>query len=219
MKKEHVFRGVIYVTGILVLALGIMLTTKTGLGVSPITSFPFAISTVTGIPMSVMVFVVYFITMVMQIFIRGKNYPLKDLLQLPMSFFFSLFLDMFERVLNSVFPMTFDRLWQNLLLLAVAIVLCGMGVFMMLSMKLIVNPPDGLFHTISEVYHKDLGTVKNVMDITFVSLSASVDLIFGGRLTSVGLGTVLAMIFIGRTVGLCDRLFRKKFRALAGIED
>ena len=51
MKKEHIWRGGIYVVGILILALGIVLTTKTGLGISPITSLPFAISTASGLPM------------------------------------------------------------------------------------------------------------------------------------------------------------------------
>ena len=218
MKKEHIWRGGIYVVGILILALGIVLTTKTGLGISPITSLPFAISTASGIPMSVMVFIVYACALALQFLIRGKNYRIKDLLQLPMSLFFSVFLDLYERAFNAIFTVAFDKLWQNLLLLAVAIVLCGVGLFMMISMRLVVNPPDGLFQTISEVYHKDLGLVKNIMDISFVLTTIAVDLIFSGRLVSVGLGTVIAMIFIGRTVGLCNRLFRKKVCALAGIE-
>lgn len=217
MKKEHLWRGGVYVAGILILALGIVLTTKTGLGISPITSLPFAISTASGIPMSVMVFIVYTCALALQFLIRGRNYRIKDLLQLPMSLFFSLFLDLYERAFNAIFTVAFGRLWQNLLLLAVAIILCGAGLFMMISMRLVVNPPDGLFQTISEVYHKDLGLVKNIMDISFVLCTIAVDLIFSGRLVSVGLGTIIAMIFIGRTVGLCNRLFREKMSALAGI--
>ena len=71
--------------------------------------------------MSVMVFIVYTCALALQFLIRGKNYRIKDLLQLPMSLFFSVFLDLYERAFNAIFTVAFDKLWQNLLLLAVAI--------------------------------------------------------------------------------------------------
>ena len=42
--RRRMFRGVIYALGMLSLALGIILSTKTGLGVSPIASSSYAIA-------------------------------------------------------------------------------------------------------------------------------------------------------------------------------
>ena len=46
MKKTMFFRSLFYIIGLLVLALGLTLNTKVGLGVSPIISVSFSISTI-----------------------------------------------------------------------------------------------------------------------------------------------------------------------------
>ena len=48
-KKTRPARPVIYVVGLLILALGQALNTKTGLGVSPLTSVPYTLSLITGV--------------------------------------------------------------------------------------------------------------------------------------------------------------------------
>ena len=44
-----------------------------------------------------------------------------------------------------------------------------------------------------------------------------IDLIFGTLFTSVGLGTVVAMVVIGRAVSLFDWLFKEKMLRSAGM--
>ena len=44
MKKETLYRGGFYLAGILSLAFGITLSTRAGLGISPITSFAYALA-------------------------------------------------------------------------------------------------------------------------------------------------------------------------------
>lgn len=48
MNKKMVNRIIIYVAGLLVLAIGIILNTKAGLGVSPIISVSYSISQING---------------------------------------------------------------------------------------------------------------------------------------------------------------------------
>ena len=48
MNKKMVNRIIIYVAGLLVLALGVILNTKAGLGVSPIISVSYSISQING---------------------------------------------------------------------------------------------------------------------------------------------------------------------------
>ena len=46
MKKSTTFRWIFYAGGLLILAMGIILNTKSGLGVSPIISVAYSISTI-----------------------------------------------------------------------------------------------------------------------------------------------------------------------------
>ena len=60
MKKPFtLYRIAFYILGCICLALGITLSTRTGLGVSPIISMPFAISSIWGLNFAAMTFVVY----------------------------------------------------------------------------------------------------------------------------------------------------------------
>ena len=83
MKKEWIWRLLIYTAGMAVLAAGITLNTKTGLGVSPIISIPFTISTIWHTDFGMTTFVIYFIFVGIQLALKGKNWLI--LLQAPIS--------------------------------------------------------------------------------------------------------------------------------------
>ena len=56
------------------------------------------------------------------------------------------------------------------------------------------------------------------LDLVCVAIAVAVDLVFTGRLSSVGIGTFIVMVFTGRVVYVFNRFFRKKLVKLAGLE-
>jgi uncharacterized membrane protein YczE len=108
--------------------------------------------------------------------------------------------------------------WQKLILSVLGAVLVGVGFAVMVNMQIIPNPPDGLIFEVSEATGKDLGFWKNAFDISFVILAGIMDMISGGKLISIGLGTVIAMLITGRVVYLCNRSFCRKLVKLAGLD-
>ena len=94
----------------------------------------------------------------------------------------------------------------------------GIGVVLTVGMRIAPNPTDGLVYTISDHYGKDLGLVKNIADTISVSTACVLDLVFGGKLVSAGLGTVMAMIFIGRVVALVNRTFSARLFEWVGLK-
>lgn len=214
MKKQWIWRGGIYVAGFLLLALGATLGTKSRLGCSPITSVPFALSGAAGIKLSVAVFLVYTVFLALEFLIRGRHRRWRDLLQLPVSLMFSSMIG----VLDKMLPAAGDALWQKLMVLAVSIVLTGIGISMIINMDLVPNPPDGVVQTVCWATKKDMGLCKNVMDILCVATSILMDLLFGTIWTSVGLGTVASSLFIGRVVAVFNRCCREKMLQLAGMK-
>ena len=212
--KKFLWRGDIYAAGLMILSIGITLSTKTGLGVSTVTSIPYAISRAFDLNFSVMTFLIYAFFVAIQFLLKGKNRRWLDLLQLPVSIAFSAFLQWFGTLL----PLQFDALWQNLIMMVFAIVFTGVGISMMVNMELVPNPPDGLTQAISIAIKKDMGFAKNVLDLGCVAVALTVDLLFSKALVSVGIGTILSMIFIGRVVAVFGRRFKEPMRKLAGIE-
>lgn len=218
MQKQYkplLFRVLLYAAGITILAFGTILSTRTGLGVSCITSAPAAISAALGWNLSVIVFLIYAGMIAAQFLIKKKEQRTwRDLLQFPVALLFSIYLEWFGRLIQ----VRFDHLWQNLTLMGCAIVLIGIGVCLMVNMEIVPNPPDGLAHTISKVTGKDMGLIKNIVDTTCVAVAVAVDLLSAGTIATVGIGTVCSMILVGRVIYVTNRLFKEKMRHFAGMQ-
>ena len=216
MRKTAVnwfWRFIIYLLGLPMIAVGITLSTKAGLGLTTIASFPYAISQALHVNYAVTTFLVYIVTIILQFIIKGRDRQWRDLFQLPVNLVFSSFLAWF----GTLIPIHFEVFWQNLLLSVVSVVMIAVGAAMMVNMRLAPNPPDGLAHAMSIAMKKDLGTAKNLLDFIFVALAALIDLLFHKRLVSVGIGTVIAMVLMGRVIYVFNRLFKERILRMAGL--
>ena len=217
-KSEHseksgrtIYRWLFYVVGMVLLALGIVLNTKSRLGMAPILSGMFCLSEVYGWNFSNLTLGWYTVLVAAQFALRGKNYRLADLLQIPLSVVFTRFMDLFSSAITYV-P---ETMWQKLLVAALAVVATGVGVTMAVNMRILPNPGDGIVQAISDKSGLSLGTSKNLFDGGSALLGVSLGLILRGQLIGVGLGTVINVVFIGRVVALSTWLFRDKMMRLA----
>lgn len=212
-RQKLFFRWLVYILGLLILALGITLNTKTGLGVSPIVSVAFVASQLGGWSIGNTTLVSYVIFMGIQMFLKGRKYKAWDLLQLPLSIIFTRFMNLFsDRIpIQTVLP-------GQLVMLLFAIVLTGIGAAMSLDMRLIPNPGDGVVQAISDFTGKEMGLCKNCVDGGMVAIAVIISLCLDGRIIGVGIGTLAAILGIGRVIALFNRLFLKQLRPLAGLD-
>lgn len=211
MKKKTLCRWIIYVIGMLCLALGIVLNTKSGLGTAPIAATPFAVAEFTGLRFGDLSLVLYCIFAVIEFILKGKDFKKFDLLQLPFTFAFTRCMNWYTATLN------FDPqfLWQRVLIMAVGIIFTGAGVAMSVEMRLIPNPSDGLVQVISDRTGLKLGLTKNIFDAFCVVMAILVGLLMGGRVVGVGAGTICALFGNGRAVDMFNRFFKKKMLSSA----
>lgn len=211
MKKF--FRILFYVMGCVILAFGITLNTKAGLGVSPIISFPYSISQITGLNFSILTFAVYSSFVIIQFLIDRKSRSIKLLFQVPFSFVFSLLLEIFGRYIKNA-P---NILWVQVLVLIAALVLTGIGIAMTVNMDYIPNPADGLARSVGNALKKDMGLGKNIIDCISVIFTCIFGLVFAHKIIGIGIGTVLAVIFTGRVVKVFNVLCGRKMNEAAGM--
>lgn len=224
MKKQKILRGIFYVLGLLTLALGIILNTKSGLGVSPIISVSYSISTILSVNFGNMTFVLYTVFVIIEIVIHTalKNKQkkelfvalLKDFLQLPLSLVFTRFMNLF----SAWIPAPSHGIVSQLLVLFAGIICTGIGAAISLDMRIIPNPGDGIVQAIADCIHKPVGFTKNCFDLLNICISISVGLIFAHKLIGIGVGTVLSVIGVGRVIALFNHIFMDKMTKLAGIE-
>lgn len=236
MKKSIGYRWGFYVAGLLILALGIILNTKSGLGVSPIISVAYSTSTILNVNFGNMTFVLYTVFVVAEMLLHifqnrrrlkeddkalvsavKKSLPLMlgmDFLQLPLSLVFTRFMNLF----SAWIPAPSCGFGSQLLVLAAGIICTGIGAAMSLNMRIIPNPGDGIVQAIADCIHKPVGFTKNCFDLFNICITISVGLIFARKLIGVGIGTVIAVLGVGRVIALFNSLFMAKMTALAEID-
>ena len=88
---------------------------------------------------------------------------------------------------------------------------------MSLNMRLIPNPGDGIVQTIADCIHKPVGFTKNCFDLMNICITISVGMIFAHRLVGVGIGTVIAVVGVGRVIAAFNYLCMKKITEAAGV--
>lgn len=236
MKNNTVYRVAFYVAGLLILALGIILNTKSGLGVSPIISVAYSISSILNMNFGNMTFVLYTIFVVIEMILHiirnrrqleseeralktavKKSLPLilgMDFLQLPLSLIFTRFMNLF----SAWIPEPSYGFVNKLLVLGGGIICTGIGAAMSLNMRIIPNPGDGIVQAIADCIHKPVGFTKNCFDLFNICITISVGMIFAHKLIGVGIGTVVAVVGVGRVIALFNHLFMKKMTELAGVQ-
>lgn len=212
--KCWLWRVLFYSVGLVVLSIGITLNTKSNLGVSPIISIPFSIANILNLNFAAMTFIVYAVFVLIQFIIKGKNRDLKDILQIPFSLLFSVLINYFGEIFN----FNYTTIWQNLLLLFVAIIVTAIGAAMTVNMKLVPNPADGLAQAIGDILKKGLGFGKNSLDITCVVTTCIIGIVLTGKIFAIGIGTLIAMIGVGRVIAVFNFIFKDKMDRLAGLQ-
>lgn len=195
-KKQMSMRVVIYLFGMVLLALGITLNTQAGLGASAIVSVPYTISQGTGMNFANLTLIAYCVLVVAQFFIKGKNRRWIDALQLVVSIVFTRFMALFQHVIgyeSGVFI-------NDLVVLLLGILFTGIGAAMTVDMNLIPNPGDGIVSSLAERFNRELGFCKNCFDAFCVVVRWQLGWRLVNPLMGIGLGTVLSMLGVGRVI-------------------
>lgn len=144
-----------------------------------------------------------------------------DLLQIPLSIIFTRFLNLFSAVLpafSEQYDHTVKQWILRFLILLLALILTGIGAAMSLNMRIVPNPGDGIVQAIADCIHKSVGFTKNCFDLFNVTLTIIISLVCTGRLRGVGIGTVLAVIGVGRTIAIFNHFTKEKLTKLARVE-
>lgn len=211
-KKDKTQRWILYFAGLLILAMGLTLNTKAGLGVSPIISVAYATSQITGYNFGNTTLAVYILFVIIEMILHtirlgksAKRALLMDFLQIPLSIVFTRFLNLFSAFIPDIEQgnkSTVATFLVQLLVLAIALILTGIGAALSLDMRIIPNPGDGIVQAIADFTHKSVGLIKNCVDVTCVTTTVILSLSVSGRLYGIGIGTIIAMIAVGRIIAL-----------------
>ncbi|MCL2699210.1 MAG: DUF6198 family protein [Defluviitaleaceae bacterium] len=207
IKKRLAAQIAVYVTGLFILAFGVVFSINSHLGISPVNALPFAVSLVSGVRMGICVTVFFLTCIALQIALLRKKFQWINLTQIAFSFLFGYFVDvaMFIKGDFSLAFVAYDfglpSYLGQLAMLAISLVLIATGLTLYLEAKLISLPSEGfilaLIHKFPALkFHR----VKIAMDCVLVSLAILTTLVFMGGIYGAREGTVIAAVFVGKLI-------------------
>lgn len=219
MKSKKIYRFVFYLIGLAILALGLILNTKSNFGVSPILSLAYALSSVSGISFAKVTFAYYIFFVMSEIILHTiskvnnlKVVLLKDLAQIIVTIIFTSLMNLFAQEISVP-----TSLAIRILFLILGVLFTGIGCAITLDMYIVPNPGDGIVQAVADFIHKRVGITKNFFDLSCVILTCLISYIFAGKLIGVGIGTVVCVIGVGRTITFFNDLCREKLTRLCGV--
>lgn len=184
-----------YLLGFLIMTLGIALSVKSDLGVSPVSSIPYTMTCVIGLEMGKATIVFHIFLVMLQILILRKQFQIKNLLQILVGVIFGYFTT-FCNYLMSFFDLP-DTMLIRLILMLLSTFLIAFGIYLYVPTKLIPLAGEGAMLAISEKYSQKFSSVKLAFDITMVVISLITCLIILHSIGSVGIGTIIAAFCVG----------------------
>ncbi|MBQ1392061.1 MAG: cytidylate kinase family protein [Lachnospiraceae bacterium] len=203
--KNLKVRVPMYFIGLFIMTIGIAISVKSNLGVSPVSSIPYTMQVVWEIEMGKATILFHCFLVVLQILLLRKNFKMINLMQIGVGVIFGYFTTFCNW--GASFLPTPSNLVVRLLMVLVSTVLVAFGIFLYMPPNIMPLAGEGAMQAVSDVTGIEFPKVKIGFDITMVCISLISCLTFIRNMGSVGIGTILAALLVGTVLGVISKRF------------
>lgn len=206
--KELAKRYALFIISLFISAMGVAITQKGELGVSPISSVANVMSEkFTFLTLGNWLIIWNCMLILGQILILRKKFQWIQLIQIPLSFLFGWFTDLGMWIFSFLKPSNYVF---QLLMVLVGTVVLSFGIALSVIANVVMNSGEAFVKAISDTIHKEFGNVKVVFDISCVVAAVILSLIFFDlRIVGTREGTVISALLTGFVVKFWNRLVRR----------
>ncbi len=198
-KKEIAKRYILFIISLFFSALGVAFTKHGELGVSPISSVANVMSyKFTAVSIGNWLIIWNCVLILGQIIILRRKFQPIQLLQVPLSFLFGWFTD-FGLWLVSFIPAEIYAV--RLLMVVIGVVVLGFGISLAVVANVVMNAGEAFVKAVADTAHKSFGNTKIAFDVSCVTLSIIMSLIFFNfKIVGTREGTIIAAFGTGLVV-------------------
>lgn len=201
-------RFILLCSGLIIMAIGVAFSIKAGLGTSPISSVPYVTAKISGLSVGITTIIMNALFIIIQICILNKEYDWFQLLQFPAAILFGSTIDIAVLFIDFI---SISSYWQQWILCILGIIFLALGISFEIQANLVTTAGEGVVLAICKVFPIKFGNMKVIFDITLVTLSVLLSIIFLGELTGVREGTIAAAILVGLITKKTNILTQKLF--------
>ena len=207
MKKQISHYG-LFLIGLFIAALGVAFSTKAGLGTSPVSSVPYAVSIVNhALTFGWWLNLMSLIQICVQVLLlRRKCKPVEIIIQTILAFAYGYMTDFCCKLLSWVRPASYLEQFAWML---VGCVVVAFGIWVQYKGGVAMLPGEAMNRAIGVTIGKRYEDVKIFFDVLYIILAAIICLVFIGKLEGVREGSIIAAVLIGFIIKFFNKLFDK----------
>lgn len=191
----------LFAIGLFLMGLGVSLTTKSGLGTSPISSIAYVCSMIFPITFGQFTFLLTLVFFVIEFAILGKAFPKGQFFQVFVGPLLGLFVDLGMLICADLNPHFYP---EKLIALLFGCIAVAAGVYLQVAANVIVNPTEGLVKAIANKTGVEFALVKIIFDSTLVLIAAATSLVAFGTIKGLREGTLVSAILVGYIIKLIN---------------
>lgn len=204
----------IYICGMIIVSTGIVLCVKCGLGISPVSSWPYVMESIVPLSFGTLTMLFHLVNIFFQYLMERKIGNIKVLLQIPVAVLMGFLID----VIKSIITIDTSTFIIQILTLCLSVFFTALGMVCMLNMELIQNPPDGAVMVLSKKTGKEMGKIKWTYDVFMLVTSSIVSFLVLGKLKGLGIATLISAIFVGRVLSRLQKSIGIKLKKMVVIQ-
>lgn len=210
-------KGIVYLTGLFLMAFGVSASVWSNLGVSPIDTVPYVVSEILQTDLGLCTSVVFAVYIFLQFLLLGKRFPPQNILQIIVATVQGTFISLTNRFFDAWMPVCSNYAMQlGFLLLSMACL--GFGIFLYIETEIISMPAEGVAQALEIRTGKTMSTMKICFDWFVVLVSVVLSWVFLKEIRGIREGTLIAAFGVGLFIKLYTRLFGKTLRRFLGKE-
>jgi len=206
--KQIVRNYVLFLIGLFIASMGVALSTKAGLGTSPVASVPYSVSLVNhALTFGWWLNVWSLIQIIVQILLlRRKCKPVEMIIQTVLAFAYGYLTDFSCILISGVQANSYAAQFGFMILSCFVL---GLGIWIQFKGNVAMLPGEAMNRAISEVTGKRYENIKIFFDVLYIVAAAVISFLFIGKLEGVREGSIIAALLIGNIIKIYNGLFEK----------
>ena len=206
--KQTIKNYVLFLVGLFIASMGVALSTKAGLGTSPVAAVPYSVSIVNhALTFGWWLNIWSLLQVAVQvILLRKKCKPVEIIIQAVLALVYGYMTDFSCKLIDGIQVNTY---FAQLLWMALGCFVLALGIWIQLKGGVAMLPGEAMNRAISQVSGKRYKNIKILFDVLYIVAAAVISFLTTGKLQGVREGSIIAAVVVGNIIKLYSLIFNK----------
>lgn len=202
-RKDIFVRFVTLTLGLFLMAAGIVLCIRAGLGITPISCPPYVLSLALPFTIGQFTILMHLLLILGQWILLRRGFRGVQLLQIIPALIVGLFIDCCMWLTDSLVS---DSYLTDILVLLAGNALMALGMYFEIKSRLILVPTDGFVQALSRCSGSPFPKMKIAFDVSLLLVSVVCSQLLLGRIEGIREGTLVSAFGVGYLLGIVRRI-------------